>query len=627
MKFKHLLLALYTVSAVTGFAQRKTMTESNIHPYPFGNIATKWTYGYIVGEDGKSLKDGALSIRGTVPQTKVQTDYFTTITYSATYSVNALFSKGNLNGAITSSFSMPMTQTSRTQGTQTERATISFSGNFSEGIPNGTFVVKRNSEIKTNLTCTYKNGVLVGAFSCSTLFNDLPVTVKATLTANGKPTGMWTYERSGTNITAQFQNGVLITETISDQMLGKREVTSTKPALVALARKYAAKTITKEELAQQNIFVKTDYYSLGEYAETTIFRDSGVDFDMLGGYYFPGEKEITYEQLVEVFMLSDEGTELIKQEVLRYMDAFFAGTTDSYKYNILDISDLNAFMKEKSDNGTPYIKVKPEVTNVYKGVDPSYKYGDRTVYMTEAQDKEIRDAVNAKIKESAMTMKEYAMLECKYISKYKGNDPDLVKFLTDGTIADDYLLRDDGLEPYLEPLKENRGGERYDDDKNYQPWDVDTTIMRFGEVSHSNIFITEALVKKESIADYQQMLAELPQRWETLRKAKQTERINEALNYMLQQSSWYALFSNEENRALSNKYFASYDQLRDIYPIAGIELLEFDGKNVVIKVQKGSESLLSMFKKKPKIVATYQVTIPLKNSKLDMARKKQKTIQ
>ena len=71
MKFKHLLLALCTVSAVTGFAQRKTMTESNIHPYPFGNIATKWTYGYIIGEDGKSLKDGALSIRGTVPQTKV----------------------------------------------------------------------------------------------------------------------------------------------------------------------------------------------------------------------------------------------------------------------------------------------------------------------------------------------------------------------------------------------------------------------------------------------------------------------------------------------------------------------------------------------------------------------------
>ena len=87
----------------------------------------------------------------------------------------------------------------------------------------------------------------------------------------------------------QFQNNVLISKTQSG--------ISTKPALVALARKYAAGSIRKNQLVAQGILVKEDSLTLGKYVRMLILNDEVVDLEDLGGYDFSISNTVKYEYL------------------------------------------------------------------------------------------------------------------------------------------------------------------------------------------------------------------------------------------------------------------------------------------------------------------------------------------
>ena len=316
MKKSYLFLCLI-LCCVNVFAQRQQISTdyqfSGFSDIPFG-MNGKMTYSYVVDEIGQNIKDGPLSINCKIND-KVDTwvDYRRVIiTIVGQCAVNATYSKGLLNGAISSNYKATMTESGKN-----EILTASMKGNFSDGVPNGNFVVKRNANLITTLNANYKNGVLFGAFSCSLLDEDSHVAkYSGTLSNEGKFIGVWNLN----GVKATFQNGVLVSESYDNY--------STRAALVELSKKYAAGTISKEELAEKNIFVKTSTVCLGDYARIAIKRDAGVEFEEIGGYDFTVSNNVTYEYLEELVGLTEAGAQLLAKQVYKKL----CGNLRGYNY-------------------------------------------------------------------------------------------------------------------------------------------------------------------------------------------------------------------------------------------------------------------------------------------------------
>lgn len=309
MKRKLLLTGLFTILIGIGaFAQRQQIsmdyTNCTMNEMPF-NMSGKMTYSYIVGEDGKHIKDGALSINCKIND-KVEgwtNKGYEVVTIVGQSTTNATYKNGAINGAINSNYKANLSS-----ATKKEIATASMSGNFLNGVPNGNFVVKRNAALKTSLNANYKNGVLVGAYSCSLLDdNSLVAKYSGTLSQSGKLIGEW--DLNGAK--AVFQNNILIS-------IAKDGI-STRPTVVEFAKKYAAGTITKEQLAEKNIIVHETSLDLGDYARVAIFRDSSIDFKDIGGYDFTISNNLTYEYLEELRSLTEEGAHILTQQIASHL--------------------------------------------------------------------------------------------------------------------------------------------------------------------------------------------------------------------------------------------------------------------------------------------------------------------
>ena len=167
---------------------------------PF-NMFGKKTYSYIVDEDGDHINDGAWSANCSINET--WRDGYTSVKIVGRSTITANFKKGNLHGPIKSTWNATLTQ-----GSRSDKHSASMSGAFLNGLPHGHFTVSRKTQLKTTLNANYKNGVLVGAYSCSLLNGNEVAQYSGTFTQTGKMNGPW---KLGSN-TAQFQNGILISE-------------------------------------------------------------------------------------------------------------------------------------------------------------------------------------------------------------------------------------------------------------------------------------------------------------------------------------------------------------------------------------------------------------------------------
>ena len=138
------LLMLCQVSAV---AQQLRMNSEYVNrvsfldntPYLYG----KASYGYVVGDDGYHLKDGAFTASCTLDE---KYSYYS---MTARLSLNANFKRGLLNGALKSNCNV-----SRKNRNSTETYVASITGKFAKGVPDGAFTV-RCSARKTALNANY----------------------------------------------------------------------------------------------------------------------------------------------------------------------------------------------------------------------------------------------------------------------------------------------------------------------------------------------------------------------------------------------------------------------------------------------------------------------------------------
>ena len=202
-------------------------------------LVGKMTYTYVVSEKGESLKDGPLSISSKCGPTQVSVWPYT-VKIQGSYTSSANYSKGNLNGAVSSNYSVSVNKLGRNPESGVDK--ITFSGYFKNGLPHGAFKVSRSDSRKSSLTANYSNGALVGTYSCNLLDEDGNVRkISGSLTQSSKPTGSWSVQSGDLrNKSMTFQNGILISETVVSNSALSPENYSTPPSVVAFAKKYAA---------------------------------------------------------------------------------------------------------------------------------------------------------------------------------------------------------------------------------------------------------------------------------------------------------------------------------------------------------------------------------------------------
>lgn len=370
------LLLLFVLGNGWAAAQRQKTSEdymnSSFSSVPF-NMWGKMTYNYILDDYGNHLKDGPLSINCKINQT--YGSGYQSIKVVGQNTMNATFKQGLLNGALKSNYNVALTDS---RG-KTESHSASITGSFLNGVPNGNFVVKRNLDYKGSLNATYKNGVLVGTFSCLTL-DDRSYVQKysGTLTQGGKFTGSWNLNGKK----AVFQNGVLLSMTYDEH--------STKPALTEISKKYAAGTITKEELQNMGYYVCVENVPLGKFAFNAIYSDSGVEFEKIGGYDFSNGLNVQYEYLKELSFLTNEGVELLLDHVFCGIKGISTNYPAVFRTNYInfDYNDDSEYYKEydwkdhylKYDEGYGVYSVQANkyYTNIMTCKPDGY---DMTVYL------------------------------------------------------------------------------------------------------------------------------------------------------------------------------------------------------------------------------------------------------
>lgn len=546
---KLLLLTAVFLFGMIGesFAQRQKITESYLMRTDINNVVFEGnkTYYYIVGEDGGQLKDGQYTI--SCPQASYSVSVFPyTYKLVGSYNMTANHSKGKLNGAISSNFKMTVTSSNG----QSDNEYQTITGNFTNGVPNGTFIVNAKRTLITKLNATYKNGILVGAFSCDVLgWDNLPHKYSGTLTQSGKLNGTWTY-LGGTML---FQNGVLISDNDTDK--GK----STPPAISALAKQYAAGSITKDALAEKGYTVLKSKIELGKYASTCILRDSGVDFEDLGGCNFEQEA-VEYEYLKQVCYLNKEGVEQLIADLENEGECGFA--YDSYRgFKCI----------QKDGDSKPYVKIHHQYKNYVSGFFDDF-------YVNAYIKDEDMTYISDRIAEIAKPLKEYAEL-----IQYSGNS---------NTESDINLYK---LKKLLDIFKQT--GEQITKDV-YQV-----------DINYSKKFILA-----ESVKEVEDSITKLTTKVQQEIQARIKAQLEHALNFIQSQGKAFSIvYDTDFEKYLwydKNSEYWTLDAekvLKPFCPMVAYEIIDANRETITCKWSVQG---------KKKVISTYELTLKHKNGKL-----------
>lgn len=493
MKKKILLLGLFSLLVgTTAIAQRQQITTDYVHHVFEGEVpfkmAGKMTYSYVANELGQSVKDGPLSIDCDINETLDGfLDYRRVVlNIDGRATVNASYSKGALDGAINSNYKATLTEKGKS-----EVLTASMRGNFTNGVPNGNFVVNRNAYIKSSLNANYKNGILVGAFSCSLLDDDSHVAkCSGTLSQNGKFIGLWNLNGRK----ATFQNGILVSESYDNY--------TTRAAVVELSKKYAAGTISKEELAEKSIFIRTRTVNLGDYARTAIFRDAGIDFEIIRGWDFTISNNLTYEYLEELAGLTDAGIQVLARQMAKSLRGVFIEYDESYpregaEIPIFDDASTNKYgvLSYDKQYGLYYIFMHERLQAKY--INPQYITGTYRsalprVYISPKQ-MELLDEVADKY--YVETPKKLIDIIYQYASSkgYGYNTKDYLRGQRDRKLGELIEIQNDINEIYQTFLKENTP---HKSNENVILWKQEEKNDQVSYISKSSIEDFEALVNE-----------------------------------------------------------------------------------------------------------------------------------
>ncbi len=322
MKRKLLLTGVLSMLVVLSvLAQRQKTTINFLGEFDW-NFRGDYTYSFVMQENGQELKDGPFQMSATIKESYSGYKTFYRSSITGKYLLKGSHSDGAIHGPLTLDANINF---SATNG-EKEYKKYSFRGSFKEGVPEGNFKVDYPSYgIKVNVN--YKNGILVGQYQVKGIDRGLPFNRTGTLTADGKPTGVWKYDYASGVEELTFLNGVVINKSSYDA------------GLSAKAKSYASGTISKEDLEKENIFVIPDSMSLGSDAWNQILHD-GIAWDKLGYYAFSSSEYVRFSYLMRLPFFNEKGLEVLKKCVLdndRYAyegDIYFDKVRNMYRCRI-----------------------------------------------------------------------------------------------------------------------------------------------------------------------------------------------------------------------------------------------------------------------------------------------------
>ena len=305
---------------ITANAQSKQFTGTVIVDTPLDRESGVFdvSYSYTVDNNGERIRNGAYTIKGK-PNHNYSIGYGSLKQYG-TYALSAMYKNDKLNGAM--SVTANYTETGKMYGqVESHNYKYSLTGSFANGLPNGTFnVTSRNGGMPSYVKATFKNGVLVGAFSCDTYYDEgWTYKYTGTLTADGRLTGTWTKNTNG-NYNKEvytFLNGVLVSYSSKDK--------DTSPAEIALAKKYANKTITKDDLIAQGYAIVEDKFTLGKYVNNVILSGAIApwgDKNGIDGYDFTTDNDKTFERLLKLNIADDAFVKRVAKVLALHIDDY-----------------------------------------------------------------------------------------------------------------------------------------------------------------------------------------------------------------------------------------------------------------------------------------------------------------
>lgn len=295
MKIRTLLVMTTAFACLAqGQAQRREVSERYSVPVDIPMTGTL-TYHVIPDGKGENVKDGPLSIRASQKPISAVVN-FERLTISGSYSLDANYRNGQLNGK----FSVSTTMNSKSYRSN-QTATYTMNGNFLNGKPNGNFTARYKSP-NAELNVNYKNGKLVGSYYLKSFVSGYGNrNYKGTLTANGDLTGKWEIEKGTKKETEYhtFINNVRVDYYDNES--------STPKDIIEKSKLFAQGKISEKELFEQGYMVFEDEIPLGDYASDVILRSDVVEFRKLGGYDFSDDLTHKYKYLKKIAYLSDAG--------------------------------------------------------------------------------------------------------------------------------------------------------------------------------------------------------------------------------------------------------------------------------------------------------------------------------
>lgn len=294
MKKILITLFLFAVSFHV-FAQNSISQDYRITT-PLGDCYGTIKYSYVVSDEGERIKNGPIT--ATIKENTKYDNW----EKMGSYQLNASAKNGQMNGAMSVQAKFRWVN-HYILGDEVSDCSYSFNGGFINGSPNGNFVIKASDVGKCNVN--YKNGILVGAYSVDYSNSSRCVSIKGTLNDKGEMIGTWTINESyGVEFdTWEFVKGVRIRESTKNS--------ESTPKQVEMAKKYAAGTISKDELENEGFVPVRDSISLGDYVTDLVYLGSIANWSQLADCSFKASNWVYYTYLYNLLPLPDREFEKV----------------------------------------------------------------------------------------------------------------------------------------------------------------------------------------------------------------------------------------------------------------------------------------------------------------------------